>query len=162
MIIPQSDKTAVCFKAQAGLVITGPAQPALAWLSPGDEQYRVRKGRKGCRLTPAGRTRTESYSSGGCSTAERHHTALEEEEDRRFDMGWMEELQSALEARGLAVASIPGKGRGLITTRDFAPGESPLLSRPSPVPVHLLVLDSSLINECSTKSLYPARPTLGS
>ncbi|RZR88587.1 hypothetical protein BHM03_00016208 [Ensete ventricosum] len=43
----------------------------------------------------------------------------------------MEGLQSALAARGLAVASIPGKGRGLITTRDFAPGESPFLPRPS-------------------------------
>lgn len=142
---------------------SSPARPRLA--QPRRRRasivYRVRKGRRGCRQTPPGRSRTESDSGGGCSTAKRHHTALEEEEDRRFDTGWMEELQSALAARGLAVASIPGKGRGLITTRDFAPGESPLLSRPSLVLVHHLVLDSSLINECSTKSLYPARPTLG-
>ncbi|THU57230.1 hypothetical protein C4D60_Mb03t01330 [Musa balbisiana] len=45
-------------------------------------------------------------------------------------MGWMEELQSALEARGLAVASIPGKGRGLITTRDFAPGDVIIFQEP--------------------------------
>ncbi|RWW47364.1 hypothetical protein BHE74_00046677, partial [Ensete ventricosum] len=83
------------------------------------------------RANSAARSRTESDCGGGCSTAERHHTALEEEEDRRFDMARMEELQSALVARGLAVASIPGKGRGLITTRDFAPGESPFLPRPS-------------------------------
>ncbi|KAJ8501249.1 hypothetical protein OPV22_011801 [Ensete ventricosum] len=45
-------------------------------------------------------------------------------------MGWMEELQSALAARGLAVASIPGKGRGLITTRDFAPGDVIIFQEP--------------------------------
>ncbi|RRT61536.1 hypothetical protein B296_00006338, partial [Ensete ventricosum] len=96
---------------------------------------------------------TESDCGGGCSTAERHHTALEEEEDRRFDMGWMEELQSALAARGLAVASIPGKGRGLITTRDFAPGESPFLPRPS-LGTTRLIFGQQLLDEkslpCST------------
>ncbi|CAL9110560.1 unnamed protein product [Musa textilis] len=45
-------------------------------------------------------------------------------------MGWMEELQSALAARGLAVASIPGKGRGLITTRDFSPGDVIIFQEP--------------------------------
>ncbi|CAD5180688.1 unnamed protein product [Musa acuminata subsp. malaccensis] len=45
-------------------------------------------------------------------------------------MGWMEELQSALAARGLAVASIPGKGRGLITTCDFAPGDVIIFQEP--------------------------------
>lgn len=38
------------------------------------------------------------------------------------EMGWMEDFQRALSSRGVTVASIPGKGRGLVTTRDFSPG----------------------------------------
>lgn len=41
-------------------------------------------------------------------------------------MRWTEDLQRALSARGLTVASIPGKGRGLVATRDFYPGPSSL------------------------------------
>jgi hypothetical protein len=37
---------------------------------------------------------------------------------------WLEQLQRELAGRGLAVASIPGKGRGLIATRTFFPGET--------------------------------------
>ncbi|KAK9271392.1 hypothetical protein L1049_026982 [Liquidambar formosana] len=35
----------------------------------------------------------------------------------------MEDLQSALLERGLTVSTIPEKGRSLVTTRDFSPGE---------------------------------------
>lgn len=40
----------------------------------------------------------------------------------KTQMGWMEDFQRALSSRGVTVASIPGKGRGLVTTRDFSPG----------------------------------------
>ncbi|KAM0950949.1 putative [histone H3]-lysine(4) N-trimethyltransferase chromatin remodeling SET family [Dioscorea sansibarensis] len=48
----------------------------------------------------------------------------------------MEALHQALSSRGLAVAPIPGKGRGLVTTKDFSPGEvifyqEPYASTPS-------------------------------
>ncbi|KAJ0976043.1 hypothetical protein J5N97_018008 [Dioscorea zingiberensis] len=48
----------------------------------------------------------------------------------------MEALQQALSSRGLTVASIPGKGRGLVTTKDFSPGDvifyqEPYASTPS-------------------------------
>ncbi|CAL4935494.1 unnamed protein product [Urochloa decumbens] len=36
---------------------------------------------------------------------------------------WAEQLQRELAGRGLAVASIPGKGRGLVASRTFFPGE---------------------------------------
>ncbi|XP_042408549.1 histone-lysine N-methyltransferase ASHR1-like isoform X1 [Zingiber officinale] len=42
----------------------------------------------------------------------------------------MENLQRALESRGLALASIPGKGRGLVTTRDFVPGDVIIFQEP--------------------------------
>jgi len=35
---------------------------------------------------------------------------------------WAEQLQRELAGRGLAVASIPGKGRGLVASRTFFPG----------------------------------------
>lgn len=41
---------------------------------------------------------------------------------------WLEQLQRELAGRGLAVASIPGKGRGLVATRTFFPGEPPASS----------------------------------
>lgn len=37
---------------------------------------------------------------------------------------WLEQLQRELAGRGLTVASIPGKGRGLIATFTFFPGET--------------------------------------
>nr|XP_010926453.1 histone-lysine N-methyltransferase ASHR1 isoform X2 [Elaeis guineensis] len=45
-------------------------------------------------------------------------------------MAWMDDLQTALSAHGLTVASIPGKGRGLVTTRDFSPGEVIICQEP--------------------------------
>nr|CAD1832746.1 unnamed protein product [Ananas comosus var. bracteatus] len=45
-------------------------------------------------------------------------------------MRWTEDLQRALSARGLTVASIPGKGRGLVATRDFYPGEVIICQEP--------------------------------
>ena len=35
---------------------------------------------------------------------------------------WAEQLQRELAGRGLAVASVPGKGRGLVASRTFFPG----------------------------------------
>ncbi|WOK97697.1 histone-lysine N-methyltransferase ASHR1 [Canna indica] len=46
------------------------------------------------------------------------------------EMAWMEDLQNALAARGLTVASIPGKGRGLVATRDFSPGDVIIFQEP--------------------------------
>ncbi|CAD6206318.1 unnamed protein product [Miscanthus lutarioriparius] len=43
---------------------------------------------------------------------------------------WLELLQRELAGRGLAVASIPGKGRGLIATRTFFPGDVVLNQEP--------------------------------
>jgi hypothetical protein len=34
----------------------------------------------------------------------------------------MEDFHRALSSRRVTIASIPDKGRGLVTTRDFAPG----------------------------------------
>ncbi|XP_072972599.1 histone-lysine N-methyltransferase ASHR1 isoform X1 [Typha angustifolia] len=45
-------------------------------------------------------------------------------------MAWADDLQRALLTRGLSVASIPGKGRGLVTTRDFSPGEVIIYQEP--------------------------------
>uniref|UniRef100_A0A0A9FR37 MYND-type domain-containing protein n=1 Tax=Arundo donax TaxID=35708 RepID=A0A0A9FR37_ARUDO len=36
---------------------------------------------------------------------------------------WAKQVQHELAGRGLAVASIPGKGRGLVAARSFFPGE---------------------------------------
>ncbi|PWZ21849.1 Histone-lysine N-methyltransferase ASHR1 [Zea mays] len=43
---------------------------------------------------------------------------------------WLEQLQRELAARGLTVASIPGKGRGLIATCTFFPGDVILIQEP--------------------------------
>ncbi|KAA3447525.1 histone-lysine N-methyltransferase ASHR1 [Gossypium australe] len=43
---------------------------------------------------------------------------------------WAEQLQRELEGRGLAVASIPGKGRGLVASRTFFPGEVIISQQP--------------------------------
>ncbi|AQK63624.1 Histone-lysine N-methyltransferase ASHR1 [Zea mays] len=43
---------------------------------------------------------------------------------------WLEQLQRELAARGLTVASIPGKGRGLIATCTFFPGDVILNQEP--------------------------------
>ncbi|GJM96346.1 hypothetical protein PR202_ga13171 [Eleusine coracana subsp. coracana] len=40
---------------------------------------------------------------------------------------WAEQLQRELAGRGLAVASVPAKGRGLVATRSFFPGINPAL-----------------------------------
>ncbi|XP_072990622.1 histone-lysine N-methyltransferase ASHR1 isoform X2 [Typha latifolia] len=45
-------------------------------------------------------------------------------------MAWADDLQRALLTRGLSVASIPCKGRGLVTTRDFSPGEVIIYQEP--------------------------------
>ncbi|XP_078155375.1 SET domain group 37 isoform X2 [Carex rostrata] len=45
-------------------------------------------------------------------------------------MGWMEDFQRALSSRGVTVTSIPGKGRGLVTTRDFSPGDLIICQEP--------------------------------
>jgi hypothetical protein len=37
---------------------------------------------------------------------------------------WAEQLERELSGRGLAVAFVPGKGRGLVATRSFFPGTS--------------------------------------
>jgi hypothetical protein len=39
---------------------------------------------------------------------------------------WAEQLERELSGRGLAVAFVPGKGRGLVATRSFFPGTSTL------------------------------------
>ncbi|KAJ6818099.1 histone-lysine N-methyltransferase ASHR1 isoform X1 [Iris pallida] len=41
-----------------------------------------------------------------------------------------DELQGALSAHGLTLSSIPGKGRGLVATRDFAPGDVIIYQEP--------------------------------
>ncbi|CAN6303777.1 unnamed protein product [Urochloa humidicola] len=51
---------------------------------------------------------------------------------------WAEQLQHELAGRGLAVASIPGKGRGLVASRTFFPGEviisqEPYVSTPNKI-----------------------------
>ncbi|KAF8757501.1 hypothetical protein HU200_010831 [Digitaria exilis] len=43
---------------------------------------------------------------------------------------WAEQLQRELAGRGLAVASIPGKGRGLVAARTFFPGEVIICQEP--------------------------------
>lgn len=43
---------------------------------------------------------------------------------------WAEQLQRELSGRGLAVASIPGKGRGLVATHSFLPGEVIICQEP--------------------------------
>ncbi|KAL6637067.1 hypothetical protein ACP70R_024639 [Stipagrostis hirtigluma subsp. patula] len=53
---------------------------------------------------------------------------------------WAEQLQRELAGRGLAVASIPGKGRGLVAARTFFPGEviisqEPYVSTPNKISV---------------------------
>ena len=39
---------------------------------------------------------------------------------------WAEQLERELSGRGLAIAFVPGKGRGLVATRNFFPGNSTL------------------------------------
>ncbi|CAN6292193.1 unnamed protein product [Urochloa humidicola] len=51
---------------------------------------------------------------------------------------WAEQLQRELAGRGLAVATIPGKGRGLVASRTFFPGEviisqEPYVSTPNKI-----------------------------
>jgi hypothetical protein len=49
---------------------------------------------------------------------------------------WSEQLQRELAGRSLAVASLPGKGRGLFAARSFFPGISPpshFLLEPTPL-----------------------------
>ncbi|KAK3149596.1 hypothetical protein QOZ80_3AG0219600 [Eleusine coracana subsp. coracana] len=53
---------------------------------------------------------------------------------------WAEQLQRELAGRGLAVASVPAKGRGLVATRSFFPGEviisqEPYTSTPNKISV---------------------------
>nr|ADP02224.1 zf-MYND domain-containing protein [Triticum aestivum] len=43
---------------------------------------------------------------------------------------WAEQLQRELAGRGLAVASVPGKGRGLVAARSFFPGEVIICQEP--------------------------------
>ncbi|XP_048569279.1 histone-lysine N-methyltransferase ASHR1-like [Triticum urartu] len=43
---------------------------------------------------------------------------------------WAEQLQRELAGRGLAVASVPGKGRGLVASRSFFPGEVIICQEP--------------------------------
>ncbi|KAJ4755629.1 N-lysine methyltransferase SMYD2 [Rhynchospora pubera] len=69
----------------------------------------------------------------------------------------MEEFQRALSSRGVTVASIPGKGRGLVTTRDFSPGEviicqEPYASAPNKASVGLICdacFSSKHVKKCS-------------
>jgi hypothetical protein len=50
---------------------------------------------------------------------------------------WAEQLERELTGRGLAVASVPGKGRGLVATRSFFPGNPTRPPSPSPNPTLL-------------------------
>ncbi|CAM0875243.1 unnamed protein product [Alopecurus aequalis] len=43
---------------------------------------------------------------------------------------WAEQLERELSGRGLAIASVPGKGRGLVATRSFFPGEVIICQEP--------------------------------
>ncbi|TKV91821.1 hypothetical protein SEVIR_9G123000v4 [Setaria viridis] len=56
---------------------------------------------------------------------------------------WAEQLQRELAGRGLAVASIPGKGRGLVASRTFFPGEVIISQEPyTSTPNKILVRSS--------------------
>ncbi|WVZ60218.1 hypothetical protein U9M48_010269 [Paspalum notatum var. saurae] len=56
---------------------------------------------------------------------------------------WAEQLQCELARRGLSVASVPGKGRGLVAARTFFPGEDILSQEPyASTPNRILVASS--------------------
>ncbi|XP_050365996.1 histone-lysine N-methyltransferase ASHR1-like [Argentina anserina] len=64
-----------------------------------------------------------------------------------------EELQSALENRGLTVSNLPDKGRCLLTTRDFYPGEV-IISHEPYVCVPNNSADHSKCDGCFESSLH--------
>lgn len=65
----------------------------------------------------------------------------------------MDELQEALSVHGLTVSSIAGKGRGLVTTKDFSPGDVIICQEPYASAPNKLLGGSSCDGCFATSSL---------